>query len=70
MNALLHMNHMIEFRIQIHTGFRVSSVLFKDSHKFINLSLRLLPKSFGFHNKLRKGFSHTCSILQAILRFR
>ena len=55
-NALLHMNRMIELKIQIHTGFRLSSIFFKDSYKFINLPLRLLPKSFGFHNDLQKGF--------------
>ena len=56
-NVLLHMNQMIELRIQIHTGFRMSSIFFKDSFKFMNLPLRLLPKSFGFHNELQKGFS-------------
>ena len=55
-NVLLHMNRMIELRIQIHTGFRLSSVFFKDSYKFINLPLRLLPISFGFNNELQKGF--------------
>ena len=56
MNVLLHMNRMIELRIQIHTGFRMSSIFFKDSFKFMNLPLRLLPKSFGFHNELQMGF--------------
>ena len=37
MNVLLHMNQMIELRIQIHMGFRLSSVFFKDSYKFNNL---------------------------------
>ena len=55
-NILLHMNWMIELRIQIHTGFRLSSVFFKDSYKFINLPLQLLPKSFGFNNELQKRF--------------
>ena len=50
------MNQMIDLRIQPHTGFRLSSIFFKDSYKFINLPLRLLPKSFGFHNELQKGF--------------
>ena len=54
--VLLHMNRMIELRIQIHTGFRLSTIYFKDSYKFINLPLQLLPKSFGFHNELQKGF--------------
>ena len=34
----------------------MSSIFFKDSFKFINLPLCLLPKSFGFHNELQKGF--------------
>ena len=54
-NVLLHMNRMIELRIQIHTGFRMCSIFFKDSFKFMNLPLGLLPKSFGFHNELQKG---------------
>ena len=54
--VLLHMNRMIEFRIQVHTGSRLSLINFKDSYKFINLPLHLLPKSFGFHNDLQKGF--------------
>ena len=54
-NVLLHMNRMTELKIQVHTGYRLSSV-FKDSYKFMNLPLRLLPKSFGFHNELQKGF--------------
>ena len=45
-------NNMIELKIQVNTGFRMSAVYFKDSYKFINLPLRLLPKSFG----LQKGF--------------
>ena len=57
-NVLLHMNCLIELRIQIYTGYQVSSVFFNDSYKFINLPLRLLPKSFGFHNELQKGFFH------------
>ena len=48
---------MIELKIQVHTGYRLSSVFYKDSYKFMNLPLRLLPKSFGFHNELQKGFS-------------
>ena len=59
-NVLLHMNRMIELRIQIHTGFRMSSIFFKDYFKFINLPLRLLPKSFGFHNELQKGSFLIC----------
>ena len=58
--VLLHMNRMIELRIQVNTGFRLSSIYFKDSYKFINLPLRLLPKSLGFFNILQKGFSPTC----------
>ena len=49
--VLLHMYRMIEL-----TGFRLSSIYFIDSYKFMNLPLRLLPKSFGFHNELQKGF--------------
>ena len=56
MNVLLHMNRMIELRIQIHTGFRMFSIFFKDSFKFMNLPIHLLSKSFGFHNELEKGF--------------
>ena len=67
MNVLLHMNWMTELRIQIHTGFRLSSVFFKDSYKFINLPLRLLPKSFGFNNELQKViFPHLLSTLANI----
>ena len=55
-NVLIHNNRMIELRIQIHTKFRLSTVYFKDSFKFMNLPLRLLPKSFGFYNELQKGF--------------
>ena len=58
-NVLLHMNRMIELRIQIHTGFRLSSVFFRDSYKFINLLLRLLSKSFGLIMNFKKGFFHT-----------
>ena len=47
---------MIELKLQVNTGFRMIAVYFKDSYKFINLPLRLLPKSFGFHNELQKGF--------------
>ena len=57
--VLLHMNRMIELRIQVNTGSRLSSIYFKDSYKFINLPLCLLPKLFGFHNDLQKGFFHT-----------
>ena len=56
MNALLYMNRMIELKIKIHTGFCLSSIFFMDSYKFINLPLRLLPKSFGFHNDMQEGF--------------
>ena len=56
MKVLLHMNRMIELRVQVHTDVRVLSIYFKDSYKFINLPLHLLPKSFGFYNKLQKGF--------------
>ena len=55
-NISLHMNRMIELKIQIHTGYHLSLVSFKDSYRFINLPLRLLPKSFGFHNELQIGF--------------
>ena len=55
-NVLIHNNRMIELRIQIHTKFRLSTVYFKDSFKFMNLLLKLLPKSFGFYNELQKGF--------------
>ena len=54
--ALFHMNRMIELHVQIHTPIRVVSIFFKDSYKFINLLLRSLPKSFGFQNTLQKGF--------------
>ena len=52
----MHNNRMIELKIQVNTGFRMSAVYFKDSYKFINLPLRLLPKSFDFSNDLQKGF--------------
>ena len=55
-NVLLHNNRMIELKIQVNTGFRMAMVYFKDSYKFINLPLRLLPKSFDFHNELQEGF--------------
>ena len=61
------MNWMTELRIQIHTGFRLSSVFFKVSYKFVNLPLRLLPKSFGFNNELQKGvFPHLLNTLANI----
>ena len=50
------MNRMIELYIQVHTGSRLSSIYFKDYYEFINLPLHLLPKLFGFHNDLQKGF--------------
>ena len=53
--VLMHNNRMIELKIQVNTGFRMSAIYFKDSYKFINLPLRLLPKSFGFSNDLQKG---------------
>ena len=37
-------------------------MVFKDSYKFVNLPLRAMPKSFGFHNELQKGFFHIISI--------
>ena len=55
-NVLIHMNKMIELKIQIPTGHRLSTLLFKDSYKFINLPLREMPRSFGFLNELQKGF--------------
>ena len=54
--VLMHNNRMIELKIQVNTGFRMLAVYFKDSYKFINLPLCLLPKSFGFSNDLQKGF--------------
>ena len=47
---------MIELKVQVNTGFRMAMVYFKDSYKFMNLPIRLLPKSFDFHNELQKGF--------------
>ena len=61
-SVLRHMNRMIELMIQIATGSRLSTMVFKDSYKFINLPLRAMPKSFGFHNELQKGFFHIISI--------
>ena len=55
-SMLLHMNRMIELKVQIATGSRLSTMIFKDLYKFINLPLRSMPKSFGFHNELQKGF--------------
>ena len=55
-NVLIHNYRMIELKVQVNTGFRMAMVYFKDSYKFINLPLRLLPKSFDFHNELQKGF--------------
>ena len=55
-NVLLHMNRMIKLKIQIYTGYRLSSVLFKYPYRFIKLPLRLLPNSLGFHNELQRGF--------------
>ena len=46
----------ISMFMQVHTDVRVLSIYFKDSYKFINLPLCLLPKSFGFYNELQKGF--------------
>ena len=58
-NVLIHNNRMIELKLQVNTGFRMTMVYFKDSYKFINLPLRALPKSFDFHNELQKGlFPH------------
>ena len=58
-SVLLHMNRMIELKIQIATGSRLSTMVFKDSYKFVNLPLRAMPKLFGFHNELQKGlFPH------------
>ena len=54
--VLMHNNRMIELKIQVNMGFRMSAIYFKDSYKFINLPLCLLPKSFGFSNNLQKGF--------------
>ena len=54
--VLMHNNRMIELKIQVNTGFRMSAIYFKDSYKFINLPLHLLPKSFSFSNNLQKGF--------------
>ena len=55
-SVLLHMNRMMELKIQIATGSKLSTMVFKDSYKFVNLPLRAMPKSFGFHNELQKGF--------------
>ena len=55
-NVLLHNNRMIELKVQVNTGFRMSMIYFKDSYKFRNLPLRLLLKSFDFQNELQKGF--------------
>ena len=53
---LMHNNRMIELKIQVNMGFRMSAVYFKDFYKFNNLPLRFLPKSFGFSNDLQEGF--------------
>ena len=58
-NVLIHNNRMIELKLQVNTGFRMTMVYFKDSYKFINFPLRALPKSFDFHNELEKGFFPT-----------
>ena len=55
-NVLIHNNRVIELKVQVNTSFRMSMVYFKDSYKFMNLPLRLLPKSFNFHKELHKGF--------------
>ena len=55
-SVLIHMNKMTELKIQIYTGHRASTMVFKDSYKFINLPLREMPHSFGFFNELQKGF--------------
>ena len=55
-DVLIHNNRMFELKVQVNTGFQMSMVYFKDSYKFMNLPLRLLPKSFNFHNELQKGF--------------
>ena len=47
---------MLKLKIQVNTGFRMAMIYFKDSYKFMNLPLRLLPKSFNFQNELQKGF--------------
>ena len=54
--ALLHMNRMIELRVQIHTSMRVATIFLRI---LINSSTYLcvpLSKSFGFQNNLQKGF--------------
>ena len=55
-NVSIHNNRMLELKIQVNTGFRMAMIYFKDSYKFMNLPLRLLPKSFNFQNVLQKGF--------------
>ena len=54
--VLMHNNRMIELKLQVNMGFQLAAIYFKDSYKFINLPLCLLPKSFGFHNELQKRF--------------
>ena len=56
---LIHNNRMLELKIQVNTGFRMAMIYFKDSYKFMNLPLCLLPKSFNFQNELQKGFFST-----------
>ena len=57
-NISLHMNRMIELKIQIHTGYRLSSVFFKDSYRFINLPLGLLPSHLVFTMNCKRVSFH------------
>ena len=41
--VLMHNNRMIELKIQVNTGFRMSAVYFKDSYKFITSHYACCP---------------------------
>ena len=38
-NVLIHNNRMIELKVQVHTGFRMAMVYFKDSYNYKSPSL-------------------------------
>ena len=46
--VLMHNNRMIELKIQVNTGFRMSAIYFKDSYKFINLPITFVAQVFKF----------------------
>ena len=53
-SVLLHMNRMIELKIQIAMGSRLSTMVFKDSYKFVNLPLWAMPKSGTYEMTMKE----------------